>query len=72
MKQRQTKVKSNETLKTSKHGKPAAKYAWDTPMWQPRRYAKINWKQEFKSLTRRDKIFPYISLGVLSSSISRL
>ena len=27
----------------------------------PRRYAKINWKQEFKSLTQRDKIFPYIS-----------
>ena len=48
-------------FKTSKHGKPAAKYAWDTPMWQPRRYAKINWKQEFKSLTQRDKIFPYIS-----------
>ena len=29
-------------------------------MWQPRRYAKINSKKEFKSLTRRDKIFPYI------------
>ena len=37
--------------------------------WPNEDTRKSTWRQELKSLTRRDKMFPYLSLGLLSSPI---